>query len=85
MSFLAPNLLQDRALAEQYTRYERQATGPGAAKAMIGRIYEMDVRHVLPAEALGHRSCQFGFIEGLSDPQRRAVFGRYRIKIVITG
>ncbi|MDP9244959.1 MAG: adenylate/guanylate cyclase domain-containing protein, partial [Chloroflexota bacterium] len=49
MNFLAPNLLQNRTLAEQYRRYERQSTGPGAAKAMIALLYELDVRGVLPA------------------------------------
>ena len=49
MNFLAPDLLQNRTLAEQYGRYERQSTGPGAAKAMIALLYELDVRDVLPA------------------------------------
>ena len=49
MNFLGPDLLQNRTLAEQYRRYERQSTGPGAAKAMIGLLWELDVRDVLPA------------------------------------
>lgn len=49
MNFLGPGLLQNRTLVDQYTRYERQSTGPGAAKAMIGLLYELDVRDVLPA------------------------------------
>lgn len=49
MSFLAPHLLEDRALAEPYIRYERQSASPGMAKAMIGWLYDIDVRHVLPA------------------------------------
>jgi class 3 adenylate cyclase len=49
MSFLAPNLLEDRSLAEPYIRYERQSASPGMAKAMIGWLYGIDVRHVLPA------------------------------------
>jgi class 3 adenylate cyclase len=48
LNFLAPNLLQDRALVERYLRYERQSASPGAARAMIGRLYASDVRHVLP-------------------------------------
>ena len=49
MTFLAPNLMQDRPLAEQYMRYERQSASPGMAKAMIGWLYDVDVRRVLPA------------------------------------
>jgi class 3 adenylate cyclase len=49
MTFLAPHLLEDRPLAEQYIRYERQSASPGMAKAMIGWLYDVDVRHVLPA------------------------------------
>jgi class 3 adenylate cyclase len=49
MTVLAPALLQDRTLAEQYIRYERQSASPGAARAMIGMLYEVDVRGVLPA------------------------------------
>jgi class 3 adenylate cyclase len=48
MNFLAPNLLEDRVLAEQYNRYERHSTGPGAARAMIGLLYGTDVRDILP-------------------------------------
>ncbi len=49
MSFLAPQLLADRPLADSYIRYERQSASPGTAKAMIGWLYQVDVRHVLPA------------------------------------
>ncbi|MBA2380856.1 MAG: adenylate/guanylate cyclase domain-containing protein [Chloroflexi bacterium] len=49
MAFLAPNLLLEHPVAEQYIRYERQSASPGMAKAMIGWLYEVDVRHVLPA------------------------------------
>ena len=49
MAFLAPGLLADRSLADQYLRYERQSASPGAAKAMMSALYESDVRHVLPA------------------------------------
>jgi len=48
LSFLAPNLLHDQKLVERYGRYERQSASPGAAKAMIGMLYESDVRDVLP-------------------------------------
>jgi class 3 adenylate cyclase len=49
MTFLAPNLMTDRSLADAYTRYERQSASPGAARAMVGMLYDSDVRHVLPA------------------------------------
>ena len=49
MSFLAPDLLRNRPLAESYIRYERQSASPGTAKAMIGWLYQVDVRHVLSA------------------------------------
>ena len=49
MSFLAPQLLANRPLADSYIRYERQSASPGTAKAMIGWLYQVDVRHVLPA------------------------------------
>jgi class 3 adenylate cyclase len=49
MMFLAPELLKDQDLAQQYIRYERQSASPGMAKAMIGWLYDVDVRHVLPA------------------------------------
>jgi class 3 adenylate cyclase len=49
MTFLAPELMSNRALFEQYVRYERQSASPGMAKAMIGWLYDVDVRHVLPA------------------------------------
>jgi class 3 adenylate cyclase len=49
LNLLAPNLLEDRSLTERYQRFERQSASPGAAKAMVGMLYESDVRHVLPA------------------------------------
>ena len=49
MMVLAPNLLADRALATSFIRYERQSASPGMAKAMIGWLYAVDVRHVLPS------------------------------------
>jgi class 3 adenylate cyclase len=48
MTFLAPKLLEDRALAASFMRYERNSASPGMAKAMIGWLYDVDVRHVLP-------------------------------------
>ena len=49
MTFLAPGLLADQRLAEQYRRYERQSASPGAARAMLGVLYDSDVRDVLSA------------------------------------
>ena len=49
MMFLAPNLLADRALATSFIRYERQSASPGMAAAMIGWLYDVDVRDVLPS------------------------------------
>jgi class 3 adenylate cyclase/pimeloyl-ACP methyl ester carboxylesterase len=49
MYVMAPNLLADRQLAQQFTRYERQSASPGAARAMVAMMWESDVRHVLPA------------------------------------
>ena len=49
LTALAPNLLADHALVERYERFERQSASPGAAVAMIGMLYDSDVRHVLPA------------------------------------
>ena len=47
MALLGSSLLSDRVLADQFMRYERQAASPGMAKAMIGWIYDVDVRHIL--------------------------------------
>lgn len=49
MNFLAPNLLEDRVLAERLMKYERHSVSPGVAKAMLQLLYEADVRDVLPA------------------------------------
>ena len=49
MIFLAPDLLADRALSTAFIRYERHSASPGVAKAMIGWLYDVDVRHVLPS------------------------------------
>ncbi len=48
MSLLAPELLADRDLARRFMRYERQSASPGIARAMVGWMYDLDVRHVLP-------------------------------------
>ena len=48
MALLAPELMSVQPLAQQFLRYERAATAPGMAAAMIGWIYDVDVRHVLP-------------------------------------
>jgi class 3 adenylate cyclase len=48
MGLLGPELAEDRDLAQRLTRYERQSASPGMARAMIGWIYDLDVRHVLP-------------------------------------
>jgi class 3 adenylate cyclase len=49
MGLLAPELLSDRTLAQQFLRYERESAAPGMATAMIGWMYDVDVRHVLPS------------------------------------
>jgi class 3 adenylate cyclase/alpha-beta hydrolase superfamily lysophospholipase len=48
MALLGPDLLADRDLAQRLLRYERESASPGMARAMIGWIYDVDVRHVLP-------------------------------------
>jgi class 3 adenylate cyclase len=49
LDFLGPGLSDDRELRRQYSRYERNACTPATARAMIGMIYDSDVRDVLPA------------------------------------
>ena len=49
MNVLAPSLLSDRVLSQQFIRYERQSASPGTAQAMVGMLFDSDVRHVLPA------------------------------------
>jgi class 3 adenylate cyclase len=49
MNVLAPSLLADRRLSQQFIRYERQSASPGTARAMVGLLFETDVRHVLSA------------------------------------
>ncbi|MFI5226199.1 MAG: alpha/beta fold hydrolase [Candidatus Limnocylindrales bacterium] len=49
MNVLAPNLVADRRLAQQFIRYERQSASPGTARAMVDLLFETDVRHVLTA------------------------------------
>lgn len=48
MALLAPELLSVQPLAQQFLRYERGAASPGMATAMVGWMYDVDVRHVLP-------------------------------------
>ena len=67
MGLLAPELLADRDLAQRFMRYERQSASPGMARAMIGWMYSVDVRHVLPTirvPTLAHHQ------EGKADPDR---------------
>jgi pimeloyl-ACP methyl ester carboxylesterase len=49
MNFLAPGLLGDPVLRENFGRYERQPASPGSAVSMIRMLYESEVRDVLPA------------------------------------
>jgi class 3 adenylate cyclase len=44
----APSMAGDRRLREAWARYERQSASPGSALAMVGMLYESDIRHVLP-------------------------------------
>jgi class 3 adenylate cyclase len=44
----APSMAGDRRLQEAWARYERQSASPGTALAMVGMLYESDIRHVLP-------------------------------------
>jgi class 3 adenylate cyclase len=48
MALLAPELLAVQPLAQQFLRYERESAAPGMATAMVGWMYDVDVRHVLP-------------------------------------
>jgi class 3 adenylate cyclase len=45
----APSMRAVPGLREAWARYERFAASPGVARAMIGNLLELDVRHVLPA------------------------------------
>ena len=63
MGLLAPELLANRELAQRFMRYERQSASPGMARAMIGWMYDVDVRHVLstirvPTLVLHHREAK---------------------------
>jgi class 3 adenylate cyclase len=49
MALLAPDLMAVQPLARQFIRYERASAAPGMATAMIGWMYDVDVRHVLPS------------------------------------
>ncbi len=44
-----PSMRGAPGLREAWSRYERFSASPGTAQAMIHNIYELDVRHVLPA------------------------------------
>jgi class 3 adenylate cyclase len=46
---MAPDAASDRALQHAYAEYERASASPGTAAAMIGMLYDSDVRSVLPA------------------------------------
>jgi class 3 adenylate cyclase len=45
----APSMRGVPGLRDAWARYERFSASPGTARAMIANIYELDVRHVLPA------------------------------------
>ena len=49
IDLFAPSLANDERLRRTWSRYERQATSPGATVAMVRLMYESDVRDVLPA------------------------------------
>ena len=49
VDFMAPSVAHDERFRRWYARYERLAMGPGAATAMYATMFEIDVRHVLPA------------------------------------
>ncbi len=46
---VAPSVAHDERFRRWYSRHERLAMGPGAAAAMYATMFEVDVRHVLPA------------------------------------
>jgi class 3 adenylate cyclase len=49
LDFLGPGLAGDRELRRQWSRYERNASPPRTAAAMVKMMYDSDVRNVLPA------------------------------------
>ena len=46
---LAPSIAHDERFRRWYARYERLAMAPGAFIALYATMFEVDVRHVLPA------------------------------------
>jgi class 3 adenylate cyclase len=49
LDWFAPSMRGVPGLREAWARYERYAASPGSAQAMVRNIYDVDVRHVLPA------------------------------------
>jgi class 3 adenylate cyclase len=49
VDLIAPSVAHDERFRRWYARYERLAIAPGAATAIYATIFEVDVRHVLPA------------------------------------
>jgi len=49
LNLVAPSVAHDERFRRWYARYERLAMGPGAATAMFATMFEIDIRHVLPA------------------------------------
>ncbi len=48
IDLFAPSLAADARLRQAWSRYERQATSPGSAVAIVKLIYESDLRATLP-------------------------------------
>jgi hypothetical protein len=48
LSAFAPSLARDAAARAWWTRFQRQASSPGAAVAAMQIIYEIDARPILP-------------------------------------
>jgi class 3 adenylate cyclase len=49
LATIAPSVVSDERFRRWYSRYERLALGRGAAPTMYAIMFEVDVRHVLPA------------------------------------
>ena len=49
LDLFAPDLAEDLAVRNAWSRYERHSVSPGTARAMVEMIGETDVRSVLPA------------------------------------
>jgi class 3 adenylate cyclase len=49
IDLFAPSLAGDLRLRQAWSRYERQASSPGSAVAIVRMLYESDVRALLPA------------------------------------